>query len=77
MATIYTMSRTEKRVKDIVWTAVISIALASLALLVGVIGIFTSLHVTELVQGAGLASVTFGLAGLSDKFDPHASRRRE
>lgn len=77
MSLVYTMSRTEKRVKDVVWTAVISIALAALAIAIGVVQIFTSLHVIGLVQGAGLASVAFGLAGLSDKFDSHSAQRRE
>lgn len=71
------MSRREKHVKDIVWTAIISITLACLALAAGVASVFVDVNLTPLAEGSGLASVAFGLAGLSDKFDPHGYRREE
>jgi hypothetical protein len=54
-------------VKDIVWLAVISITLASIAVLVGFIDVFVQADLVPVVQGAGLASVAFGLAGLTDR----------
>lgn len=61
----------ERRMKDIVWTAVISITLASIAVIVGIIALLAHGELTPLAEGAGLASIGFGLAGLSDKLDPH------
>lgn len=63
--------------KDVVWTAVISIVLASVAFLAGVAGVLIGHDLTQLAEGAGLASITFGLAGLSDKFDTHRYRRED
>lgn len=59
--------------RDVVWTAVISIVLAGMAVAAGLVNaIWPGLHLLPLVEGGGLASITFGLAGLSDKFDPHS-----
>lgn len=74
---VSTMSRTEKHVKDVVWTAVISIILACAALVAGVLGIVIGHDLTQLAQGAGLSSIAFGLAGLSDKLDIHRYRRED
>lgn len=72
---VHTMSRTEKHVKDVIWTAVISIALACVALIAGVAGVLFTRDLTQLAEGAGLASIAFGLAGISDKLDAHRYRR--
>lgn len=60
--------------KSLIWTAIISIALASAAVLVGIVDVFTSADLVPAVQGAGLASIAFGLAGLAEKFDSGTRR---
>ena len=54
-------------VKDIVWLAVVSMTLASIALVVGLIDIFVTADLVPLVLGAGLASITFSVLGLTDR----------
>lgn len=54
-------------VKDIVWLAVVSMVLASLALLAGLIDVFTEANLVPLVLGTGMASITFSLLGLTDR----------
>jgi hypothetical protein len=58
-----------RRVKNLIWTAIISIVLASAAFLVGVVDIFVAANLVPVVQGAGLASIAFGLAGLAEKVE--------
>ena len=63
----FQVPRPNRLVKDIVWLAVISIALATVAVLAGILDIFIQADLVPMVQGAGLASVAFGIAGLTDR----------
>lgn len=71
---VFSVPHQVRVVKDLLWTAVISIILACAAAVSGAIDIFTDADLVPFTQGAGLASITFGLAGLAEKFDPAARR---
>lgn len=63
----FQVPRQARLVKDIVWLAVISMTLATIAVLVGVIDIFITADLVPLVLGAGLASITFSVLGMTDR----------
>lgn len=63
--------RGARAVKDIVWLAVVGITLATLAVVVGVADVFLTADLLPLVQGCGLASIAFGLFGISDRMSGH------
>lgn len=63
----FRVPRATRVVKDIVWLAVISMTLASVAVAVGLIDVFVSADLVPLVLGAGLASLTFSVLGLTDR----------
>lgn len=64
---LFTAPREARIVKDIVWLAIVSMALASLALLVGTIDPFVDADLLPMTLGAGLASVTFSLLNHTDR----------
>lgn len=63
----FQVPRATRVVKDIVWLAVISMTLASIAVLAGLIDVFVDADLIPLVLGAGLASLTFSVLGLTDR----------
>lgn len=71
---VLTVPDASRRVKDFIWTAIFGISLACIAVAAGLVDVFVSADLVPLVQGAGLASIAFNLAGLSEKFDPHVRR---
>lgn len=63
----FVVPRKARLVKDIVWLAVVSMALAIIAVVVGLIDVFVETNLVPLVLGAGLASLTFSILGLTDR----------
>lgn len=63
----FTLPRTVRLVKDIVWLAVISMTLAAIAVLAGIIDVFVTKDLAPFSLGAGLGSVTFSVLALTDR----------
>jgi uncharacterized membrane protein YphA (DoxX/SURF4 family) len=65
--TRFNVPRSARIVKDIFWLAVVGMTLAGVSILCGLLDIFVSADLTPLTLGAGFASVTFSLLGLTDR----------
>ena len=51
----------------LIWTSIVSIGLGALAILIGIIAVFTQVDLTELVLGLGASSVALAILAIRDE----------